>query len=85
LDDRSLLLSLRQQPGWQVLERLAGERRDRTLANLAHDLAERKEGTVPPEELQYLRGFLAGMKFLLKQPDLEARKFERALKGDVSA
>jgi len=47
------------------------------MKTLARELVNRKQGTIPAEELQYLRGFLAGMKFLLEQPDKATRALSR--------
>lgn len=54
---------------------------DRRAERLAHQFLTRN---AQPDyaELQYLRGFFAGMKFLLDQPDLEAAALQRALAND---
>lgn len=52
---------------------------DSSFRRLAKQMMSSKD-TVPATEVQFHRGFFAGMKFLLDQPTLEGRKLERALK-----
>lgn len=78
---------LGQQPGWEALRSLAKERMEKHFDLLAREFAMR--GKQPDfAELQWHRGFFSGMKFLLDNPTLEARKLEKALaeeREDVNA
>lgn len=78
--DRQLLAHLGQQPGWQALRRAAEERMEREFRLMAHALM-RPEG-VSEEKRHHARGFFAGMKFLLDNPTLEAKKLEKALREE---
>lgn len=78
MPDPKLLLHLKDQPGWEVLRALAKERMETHFNNLARQLMA-KDATVEATDLQYRRGFFAGMKFLLDQPDLEVKRLERAI------
>ena len=72
-----LLARLGTDPAWPALRDRAKERMDVEFDRLAKALM--RDGEVSREEVQYRRGFFAGMKFLLDNPTLEARKLDRAL------
>lgn len=72
-----LLAHLSQHPSWKALKEAADEKRDLFLRQLTREIVGMAGGTVPAEELQYIRGYLAGMKFLLESPDKAAKTLRR--------
>ena len=74
--DTQILADLSKHPGWEVLRRVAQTRMDTIGQRLAHDFLT-KNNQPDYAELQWVRGVIAGFKFLLDNPDMEARKLEK--------
>ena len=72
------LASLAADPRWQALQARAKERLDREFNSITRAFIYKD---VQPDygDLQYRRGVFAGIKFLLDQPDLDAKKLEKLL------
>lgn len=72
------LASLAQDPRWKELGRVMDERMDREFTSLAHKFAKLNE---QPDyaQLQWVRGVMAGMKFLYRQPTLNADALSKLL------
>lgn len=77
-EPNQLLASLAQHPAWKELAKVLDDRMDKEFGKLAYEFALRDK---QPDygQLQYVRGFMAGMKFLWKEPTLEATKLAKAL------
>lgn len=71
-----LLAHLSQHPSWVALRERADEQIDVFVKNLAREII-RSTGGIPADELQYIRGFLAGMSFVLDTPEKVTRKLSR--------
>lgn len=84
-EPNELLASLAQHPAWNELAKALDDRMDKEFSRLAVEFATRDKRP-DFEALQYVRGFMAGMKFLWKTPTLEANALAKALaqeRGDV--
>lgn len=75
LERAERLVTLLDHPNWQELRNVAKDRMEKRFNVLARDLMAGRE----PPDIMYQRGFFAGMKFLLDQPDLSAKKLAAAL------
>jgi len=76
-DEAQILAELTLHPAWNVLQKVAKERMERQFRLTAGALM---SGTkVDVEEIEYQRGFFAGMKHLLDKPQLEAAEIAREL------
>lgn len=77
-EPNQLLAQLAEHPAWKELAKVLDERMDKEFHRLALEFATRDK---QPDygELQYVRGFMAGMKFLWKEPTLEAKALARVL------
>lgn len=70
-----LVAELGAHPGWAVLGGVVKDKMDREFRGYANELM---RGDYPDiEEIQYRRGFFAGMKFLLDRPSRASKKLER--------
>ena len=81
--DQELLAHLARTPGWQALTALGAEKKEREYGRLAKALMRGEQ--IP--DLEYRRGFLDGIDFILRNPDLAANKLDKALaqeRGDTS-
>ena len=70
------MAELSQHPAWPVLRGECKAKMEREFTRLARELM---KGTVP-DDLDYRRGFFAGMKFLLDRPIWESNDLENALR-----
>lgn len=77
-EPNQLLAQLAQHPGWTELGKTLEERMDKEFHRLAVDFAT-KDKRPDYEDLQWVRGFLAGMKFLYRTPTLEASALAKQL------
>ena len=77
-DTNQLLASLAQHPAWAELAKRLDDAMDKKFNGLARDFA-RKDHRPDYAELQWVRGFFAGMKFLWKEPTLEANALAKEL------
>ena len=77
-----LLARLGNDPAWEALRERAKDRMDKEFIRLAKQLMAGDD--VPRENVEYRRGFFAGMKFLLDTPTLEAKRLDRALAKEVN-
>lgn len=75
--NRELIAHLADHPAWAELRKLATEQKERHFRNLLREF-ELKNHQPDYAELQWERGFWAGMKFLLDKPTLEAAELDRA-------
>lgn len=77
-DVDELLAQLGNHPGWPTLREHAKQLMDAHFRGLAREFATRNN---QPDyaQLQWERGVFAGIKFLLDNPTIEARKLERLL------
>lgn len=76
--ERQLIASIAESPAWESLRKVARNRMERHFRRLAHTFA--MKGVEPNyAELQWQRGVIAGMKFILDNPLIEAAKLERLL------
>ena len=74
------LAALVTNPAWVALREIAERKMDREFTRMAKNLM---RGDLPSvAQHQYLRGFFAGMKFLLDTPSLEERKLAKALERE---
>lgn len=73
-----LLASLAQHPAWAVLEQRGRDRMEKHGQLLATEFLSMNK---QPDygQLQWVRGVFAGIKFLIDQPTLDARKLEKLL------
>lgn len=80
VDDVSnnLLRSLEQHPGWRTYLELADELCNSEVEKLARRAMATTEGGIDAGDLQYRRGFIAGMKTISRKPAIERRLFEKA-------
>jgi len=69
------LMALKELPQWDSLRDLAREQMDKKFASLTSRLMS-PQG-VGEDERQYWRGYFAGIKFLLDQPDLHEKKLKK--------
>jgi hypothetical protein len=77
-DDR--LIHLKEDAGWKALHERVADRMEKEFRRTA---AQMMAGTeIPQWEIEYRRGFFAGMKFLLDQPDLDAQKMAEAIRRE---
>jgi hypothetical protein len=74
-----LLAELSQHPAWPVLRGVCRDKMEREFTRLAKELM--RPHSQPPTDLDYRRGFFAGMKFLLDKPVWESQDIDRALKA----
>jgi hypothetical protein len=83
--EQQLLARLGNDPAWGALRARAKERLDAEFDRLAKALM--RGDDVTREDVQFRRGFFAGIKFLLDSPTLEAKKLDRALakEGDTGS
>lgn len=72
-----MIAHLAQHPAWPEFRVLAKEKRDKAFARLANDLM--RGVPINDVDVAFTRGFFRGMDFLLKSPELEDQKLERAL------
>ena len=72
------LASLADDPRWAELGKVLEARMDKEFTTLARQFAT-KDARPDYEQLQWVRGVFAGMKFLYKQPALEARELSKLL------
>ena len=77
-DPDALLADLVHHPAWKLLAERGRERMEARGAQIAREFLEFNKQPVYAS-LQYDRGFFAGIKFLIDQPTLDAKKLERAL------
>ena len=75
--EQQLLARLGNDPAWGTLRDRAKDRMDKEFVRLAKQLMVGDE--VTRENVEYRRGFFAGMKFLLDNPTLEAKRLDRVL------
>ena len=68
-------MALKELPQWDSLRELAKEKMEDTFASLTNRMMS-KQG-VPEHERQYWRGYFAGIKFLLDQPDLHEKRLKK--------
>lgn len=82
-EDKQLLAQLGRRPEWVALRRLAEHRMQHSFERIARAFATKD---VRPDyaELQWERGFFAGMKFLLDNPTVEAAKLSRLLAKEAT-
>lgn len=76
LERAERLVTLLDHPNWGELRNVAKERMDKRFTFLAKQLMSGKR--VTHGEQQFWRGYFAGMKFLLDQPDLHQKKLDKA-------
>lgn len=81
-EPNELLAHLADHPAWPTLKETARRQMEYIFAVTARELMASKTGELPATEIQFRRGFFAGMKFLLDYPTLEAEKLKRALAED---
>ena len=75
------LAELANHPAWKELYKVSEERMEMHFRVLVREFA--TKGVEPNyAELQYQRGFFAGMKFLLDNPGVEYRKLQRELEKE---
>lgn len=68
------MAELGQHPGWAILGGVVKEKMDKEFRRLASELM---QGDYPdPDDVQYRRGFFAGMKFLLDRPSRVAKQLK---------
>jgi hypothetical protein len=81
--EQQLLARLDSDPAWAALRERAKEKMEAEFGRLAKALMRGDEVA----DVEYRRGFFAGIKFLLDCPTLEARKLDRALakEGDTGS
>jgi hypothetical protein len=80
LGDRAQELRvLKNQPGWRVLVELFKEHRDSEERRLARQLL-RAGAEISQRDVDFTRGFLAGAKWLLDNPDRIQRDFDTAVR-----
>jgi len=79
--ERKLVAQLADQPGWEILRRVALERMHVHFRQLTRAFMSR---AIAPDydQLQWQRGVFAGMKFLLDNPLIEAEKLKRLLEQE---
>ena len=80
LHSTEALAHLGQHPAWGQLRLLAREREDDEMRRLAGALL--RGETVTGEEIAFTRGFLRGMRWLLANPALEAKRLRAELGVD---
>lgn len=75
---RRHLAALSLQPGWPILRGVAKRAMEERFAKLARNLMQpgKTEADIKPS-LEYQRGFFAGMKHLLDNPEMESEKLDR--------
>lgn len=71
------LQHLVQLPAWQLLRLTVVRKMKNEFMVLANDLMEGRP--VQSSDVAYKRGFYAGMKFVLDQPDLEIKAMEKVM------
>lgn len=75
---KQLLAALGSRPEWAALTEYAKELMDQHFAKVTRHFM--NEGEAPDyDRLQWQRGVFAGIKFMLDNPTLEAKKLERLL------
>lgn len=79
-DPDQLLARLGADPAWEVLRNRAKEKMDDQFVKLAKAMMRGVD--LPATQVEYQRGFFAGMKFLLDCPTLEAKVLDRALRKE---
>jgi hypothetical protein len=77
-----LRADLLKHPSWQALRGEADRKIESLLVGLARRLARMEAGTIPAEELQYLRGRIRGMQDLLKDPDKALRDLDKLVERE---
>lgn len=77
-DADQLLAELGSHPGWPILHDRAKRQMDLFFMQLAREFASANKRP-DYETLQWKRGFFAGMKFLLDNPTVEAKRLAKAL------
>ena len=70
-----LLATLADHPGWQVLERIAGERQKQRVEGVAKQLLTEKP--IDQREIDKERGERAGVAWLLRQPEAARERLQR--------
>lgn len=80
LERAERLVTLLDHPNWQELRNVAKDKMNKHFNLLAKELMAGRD--IP--DLQYRRGFFAGMKFLLDQPDLAQKKLAAALEESTN-
>lgn len=78
MSDDELLGQLLAHPAWPLLARRAADYKRRQGRILAANFL-LKNSQPPYERLQYERGFIDGMRFLLKQPQASFAEFQKEL------
>jgi hypothetical protein len=73
------LAVLEQHPSWAALKNVVAEKQDKFEYELVRALLHSK-GMVDQRRLDYLRGFVEGMRWFLEQPGLAEKKLERQLR-----
>lgn len=71
-NQRRQLAALSLQPGWPVLRGVVKQEMERRFQIMARELM---RGAMP--DVEWTRGFFAGMKFLLDNPEIESRKLDK--------
>jgi len=74
---REALAHLGQHPAWGQLRQLANERQDAETKRLAAAILRGDEFS--QEDIAFTRGFFRGMRYLLDNPSLEAKKLRAEL------
>jgi hypothetical protein len=74
-DQQRILAELPLHPAWAVLRGVVKDKMEREFNTLAKELLHGKH----PTDIEWRRGFFAGMKFLLDKPAAEARDWQRQL------
>jgi hypothetical protein len=73
------LKGLSETDGWQELQQVFTDRKNKWAVALANDLL-RKDSTINQREVDWRAGFVAGCEWILSNPDAVAGNLERALK-----
>lgn len=77
-EEQRLVAELTKHPAWEVLNKTAKERMEMSFRVLATSLMT-KGAKIDQGQIDYERGFFAGMKHLLRKPELAAADIAKAL------